>query len=120
MAITRPNSSAALPARGRPWKTVDKIELATLSWDHWHNNDRLHCYLNDVPPVESEETFLRYEAGRPNPGRNLTARTSIRPSAIQFAAHDFSCRMASPSTRHASSPCGGCQPIVVSQDTAWP
>ena len=26
------------PAReGRPWKTVEDVELATLSWVHWHN-----------------------------------------------------------------------------------
>ncbi len=46
------------PAReGRPWKTVEDVELATLSWVHWHNQTRLHGYLNDVPPAEFEETF---------------------------------------------------------------
>ncbi len=46
------------PAReGRPWKTVEDVELATLSWVHWHNHERLHGYLDDVPPAEFEETF---------------------------------------------------------------
>ncbi|MCM0620914.1 integrase core domain-containing protein, partial [Nocardioides bruguierae] len=46
------------PARdGRPWKTVEDVELETLSWVHWHNNDRLHGYLDDVPPAEFEATF---------------------------------------------------------------
>jgi putative transposase len=46
------------PARDqRPWKTVDDVELATLSWVHWHNHQRLHGYLNDIPPAEFEETF---------------------------------------------------------------
>ena len=46
------------PARqGRPWKTVDDVELATLGWVYWHNHQRLHGYLNDVPPTEFEETF---------------------------------------------------------------
>lgn len=46
------------PAReGRPWKTVEDVELATLSWVHWHNHQRLHGYLADVPPAEFEETF---------------------------------------------------------------
>jgi putative transposase len=46
------------PARdGRPWKTVEDVELATLSWVHWHNTSRLHGYLNDVPPAEYEQTF---------------------------------------------------------------
>jgi putative transposase len=25
------------PARPRPWRTVDDVELATLGWVHWHN-----------------------------------------------------------------------------------
>jgi putative transposase len=50
------------PAReGRPWKTVEDLELATLSWVHWHNHDRLHGYLNDIPPAEFEETFYATE-----------------------------------------------------------
>ena len=28
-----------------------------LGWVHWHNHERLHGYLNDFPPAESEETF---------------------------------------------------------------
>ena len=43
--------------RGRPWKTVEDVELATLSWVHWHNTARLHSYLGDVPPAEFEHTF---------------------------------------------------------------
>ncbi len=46
------------PAReGRPWQTVEDVELATLSWVHWHNHDRLHGYLDDVPPAEFEQAF---------------------------------------------------------------
>jgi len=45
------------PARSAPWKTVDDVELATLSWVHWHNTSRLHGYLGDVPPAEFEQTF---------------------------------------------------------------
>ena len=41
----------------RPWKTVEDVELATLGWVHWHNNARLHGYLNDVPPVEFEAVY---------------------------------------------------------------
>jgi transposase InsO family protein len=45
------------PARSRPWKTVEDLELATLGWVHWHNTQRLHGYLSDVPPVEFENAF---------------------------------------------------------------
>ena len=45
------------PARSGPWKRVEDFELATLGWVHWHNTQRLHGYLDDVPPVEFENTF---------------------------------------------------------------
>ena len=45
------------PARPGPWKTIEDVELATLSWVHWHNTARLHGYLDDVPPAEFEATF---------------------------------------------------------------
>jgi putative transposase len=38
-----------------PWKSIDDVELATLSWVHWYNTERLHSYLDDVPPTEYEE-----------------------------------------------------------------
>jgi putative transposase len=41
------------PGQG-PWKTVEDVELATLGWVHWHNTERLHGYLGDVPPAEFE------------------------------------------------------------------
>jgi putative transposase len=45
------------PARTRPWKTVEDVELATLSSVHWHNASRLHGYLGDLPPAEFEAIF---------------------------------------------------------------
>ena len=38
-----------------PWKTIDQVELATLSWVHWYNTQRLHGYCADTPPSEYEE-----------------------------------------------------------------
>jgi putative transposase len=40
-----------------PWRTIEDVELATLSWVHWHNTERLHGYLDDVPPAEFETAF---------------------------------------------------------------
>jgi transposase InsO family protein len=45
------------PARTGPWKTIEDVELATLGWVHWHNTQRLHGYLHDVPPAEFEARF---------------------------------------------------------------
>ncbi|MCG7433408.1 IS3 family transposase, partial [Kocuria indica] len=52
------------PARSGPWKTVENLELATLGWVHWHNTQRLHSYLGDVPPAEFENAFYAVQADR--------------------------------------------------------
>ena len=51
------------PARPGPWRTVDDVELATLGWAHWHNTQRLHSYLGDVPPTEFEGRFYATQQG---------------------------------------------------------
>ncbi len=54
------------PGQG-PWRTVEDVELATLSWVHWQNTERLHGYLDDVPPTEFEAAF--YAAQQADPAR---------------------------------------------------
>jgi hypothetical protein len=76
-------------ARTGPWRTVEDVELATLSWVNWRNTSRLHGYLDDEPPPEFEATF--YAANRIDqpPGRNPIARASIRSRAIHHVHGRF-------------------------------
>ena len=53
-----------------PWRTVEEVELATLSWVHWYNTERLHGYLGDVPPDEYEETHHAQQTTRELIGTN--------------------------------------------------
>jgi putative transposase len=41
-----------------PWKTVDDVELATLSWVHWWNTTRLLEPIGHLPPIEAEQRWL--------------------------------------------------------------
>ena len=41
-------------ARG-PWRTVEKVELATLEWVWWWNTQRLHSELDYRTPTEVEQ-----------------------------------------------------------------
>lgn len=37
-----------------PWRTIDKVEYATLEWVDWFNNRRLLEPIGDIPPAEKE------------------------------------------------------------------
>jgi len=53
------------PDAPRPCDDVEELELATLSWVHWFNHDRLHSHCRDVPPAELEAAF--YAAQQTDP-----------------------------------------------------
>lgn len=50
-----------------PFRTVDELELATLSWVHWYNEQRLHSALGYVPPTEYEQDYYRRIKPRQQP-----------------------------------------------------
>ena len=45
-----------------PWRGVDDLELATLSWVHWFNTSRLHSRIGNIPPIEYEQNYYRQTA----------------------------------------------------------
>jgi putative transposase len=45
------------PDAPRPWDDVDELELATLAWVHWFNEQRLHSHCHDIPPAEFEAAW---------------------------------------------------------------
>ena len=44
-----------------PWRTVDDVELATLSWVDWFNHRRLLRPIGDIPPAEHEANYYKQE-----------------------------------------------------------
>ena len=44
------------------WDDVDELELATLSWVHWFNTNRLHSGIGNIPPIEYEQNHYRHPA----------------------------------------------------------
>jgi putative transposase len=46
--------------RRGPWRSVEAVELATLTWVDWFNHRRLLEPIGNVPPAEAE---ARYHAG---------------------------------------------------------
>jgi len=53
------------PDTPRPWTDVEELELATLSWVHWFNEQRLHSHCDDVPPAEFEAAFYAAQQADP-------------------------------------------------------
>lgn len=45
--------------RRTAWKTRESVELATLQWVSWFNNQRLMGPLGYVPPAEFEANYYR-------------------------------------------------------------
>jgi len=40
-----------------PWRTVEQVEMATLEWVWWFNNQRLHSELDYRTPAEVEAEY---------------------------------------------------------------
>ena len=67
--------------RRGPWRSVDDVELATLTWVDWYNNRCLHSACGHVPPTEFEINYHQHRGGarcrlNPNP------EVSIKPRAV--------------------------------------
>ncbi|NLE80555.1 MAG: transposase [Rhodococcus sp.] len=43
--------------RHSPWRTVERLELATLQYVWWYHHQRLHELLGYQPPDECEDTL---------------------------------------------------------------
>jgi putative transposase len=56
-----------------PWRSVDDVELATLSWVHWWNTQRLLEPIGHVPPVEKEQHWLAAQAASETTDRDIVA-----------------------------------------------
>ena len=42
-----------------PWRNVEEVEFATLTWVDWYNNRRLFEPIGNVPPNEKEIEYYQ-------------------------------------------------------------
>ncbi len=45
--------------RRGPWRSLEKVELATLDWVDWFNNRRLLEPIGNIPPAEAEARYYQ-------------------------------------------------------------
>ena len=50
-----------------PFRTADELELATLSWVHWFNENRLHSSIGYLTPIEMENKYYREMTSQSQP-----------------------------------------------------
>ncbi|MGH7724221.1 MAG: IS3 family transposase, partial [Candidatus Eiseniibacteriota bacterium] len=43
--------------RRGPWRGIEDVEFATLTWVAWYNTSRLLERIGYVPPAEFEQTY---------------------------------------------------------------
>ncbi|MCK8469044.1 IS3 family transposase [Microbacterium sp. KSW4-16] len=55
-AINNLYKTDLIPQQG-PWRTVEQVELATLDWVWWWNNQRRHGELDMRTPLEVEQAY---------------------------------------------------------------
>lgn len=48
--------------RRGPWRNVEHVEWATLTYVDWFNNRRIHNEIGKVPPAEFEQSYYRQTA----------------------------------------------------------
>ncbi|GAB2620324.1 hypothetical protein GCM10027067_35320 [Pseudactinotalea suaedae] len=66
-----------------PFRTADELTLATLSWVHWFNENRLHSAIDFVPPSrERTRTTVRSTPEPTGPGRT---RPPLNPGRFRRA-----------------------------------
>lgn len=53
---TRPSGEVKFDG---PFRTVNELELATLSWVHWFDESRLHSSIGYITPIEKENEYYR-------------------------------------------------------------
>ncbi|PXV73826.1 hypothetical protein C8R14_1491, partial [Nitrosomonas eutropha] len=56
-----------IDSQARPWKTREAVELATLEWAAWFNNQRLLEPIGYIPPAEAEVNYYRQFARKAIP-----------------------------------------------------
>jgi putative transposase len=45
--------------RQGPWRSLERVELATAEWVDWWNHSRLHSAIGNIPPAEYEALYYR-------------------------------------------------------------
>ena len=67
--------------RRGPWKNVDHVEWATLTYVDWFNNRRIHNEIGKIPPAELEENYYRQTA-TPELVTSQTNESHMKPGPI--------------------------------------
>jgi putative transposase len=72
---------------GGPWRTVEDVELTTLSWVHWWNTQRTLEPIGDIAPIEHEAAYHQHhnnelDTSARTPRKSRRAITRASPETV--------------------------------------
>ena len=62
-----------------PWKNIEEVEFATLTWVDWFNNSRLLEPSGDRPPAEKENEYYQQPGESARAGLTQTKEAPVNP-----------------------------------------
>ena len=60
------------------WDDTEQLELATLTWVHWFNHQRLHSHCGHIPPAEFEHNHQSNTSSIHHPNDMMESTTQTR------------------------------------------
>src|SRR5262249_54847865 len=75
---------AELISRGKPWRCVDDVEMATTEWMAWYTQERLHEALSYQTPAEYEAA-LNDASHREPANSGPRNRLGIKPGVVHMS-----------------------------------
>jgi putative transposase len=96
-----------------PFRTVDELELATLGWVHWFNENRLHSSIGYRTPTEAEQDYYAQITSKQQPPLGELTLHQTRGDSLDPKTADHRVRRGRPARQsceqiHQQRPCRRC------------
>lgn len=93
-----------------PWRGVEHVELETLNWVDFFNNERPHEALDDLTPMAAEELTTLQETGSSRPAEPSNPAPGLAGAVQRGLADHHCCRGPRPTPPRRDEPAGPHQP----------
>src|SRR5690606_21165062 len=101
-----------------PWRNLDTVEFATLTWLDWWNNRRILEPIGNIPPAEKETNYYHQNTAATTAGLTYTGLSNTRTHSVTALAPpgtttDVPTSRPSRRSAHRESPDGATHPEII-------